>query len=140
MDVTHLLAGVSVLGWGQVAMVAIGGLLIYLAIAKEYEPVLLLPISVGCLLATLPPSALTGEEGLLTLLYRIGVANELFPLLIFLGVGAMMDFRPLLAQPVFALMEVAGQFGIFDALGANTAGQLGPVIAGDVLLVLLGAG
>jgi sodium ion-translocating decarboxylase beta subunit len=116
MDVTHLLAGISGLGWGQVVMMAVGGLLIYLAIAKEYEPVLLLPIGVGCLLANLPLSALTSEEGLLTLLYRVGVANELFPLLIFLGVGAMMDFRPLLAQPVFALMGAAGQFGIFGTL------------------------
>jgi oxaloacetate decarboxylase beta subunit len=97
-------------------MIAVGGVLIYLAIAKEYEPVLLLPIGVGCLLANLPLSALTGEEGLLTLLYEVGVANELFPLLIFLGVGAMMDFRPLLAQPVFALMGAAGQFGIFGTL------------------------
>jgi len=97
-------------------MMAMGGVLIYLAIAKEYEPVLLLPIGVGCLLANLPLSALTGEEGLLTLLYEMGVANELFPLLIFLGVGAMMDFRPLLAQPVFALMGAAGQFGIFGTL------------------------
>jgi sodium ion-translocating decarboxylase beta subunit len=116
MDVTRLLAGISGLGWGQVVMMAVGGLLIYLAIAKEYEPVLLLPIGVGCLLANLPLSALTSEEGLLTLLYRVGVANELFPLLIFLGVGAMMDFRPLLAQPVFALMGAAGQFGIFGTL------------------------
>ena len=116
MDVTQLLAGVQALEWGRVVMMAVGGLLIYLAIAKEYEPVLLLPIGVGCLLANLPLSALTGEEGLLTILYRIGVSNELFPLLIFLGVGAMMDFRPLLAQPVFALMGAAGQFGIFGTL------------------------
>ena len=116
MDVTHLLAGIQALKWSQAAMMAVGGLLIYLAIAKEYEPVLLLPIGMGCLLANLPLSALIGEEGLLTLLYRIGVRTELFPLLIFLGVGAMMDFRPLLAQPVFALMGAAGQFGIFGTL------------------------
>ena len=116
MDVTQLLAGVQALEWGQVVMMVVGGVLIYLAIAKEYEPVLLLPIGVGCLLANLPLSALVGEEGLLTLLYRVGVSNELFPLLIFLGVGAMMDFRPLLAQPVFALLGAAGQFGIFGTL------------------------
>jgi sodium ion-translocating decarboxylase beta subunit len=116
MDVTRLLAGVQALEWGQVVMMVVGGMLIYLAIAKEYEPVLLLPIGVGCLLANLPLSALVGEEGLLTLLYRVGVRNELFPLLIFLGVGAMMDFRPLLAQPVFALLGAAGQFGIFGTL------------------------
>lgn len=116
MNVTQLLAGVQALTWGQVVMMGVSGLLIYLAIGKEYEPILLLPIGIGCLLANLPLSALTGEEGLLTILYRVGVSTELFPLLIFLGVGAMMDFRPLLAQPVFALMGAAGQFGIFGTL------------------------
>ena len=116
MDISHLFAGVAALRLGPILMMAVGGVLIYLAIAKEYEPVLLLPIGVGCLLANLPLSALTGEDGLLTLLYEVGVANEFFPLLIFLGVGAMMDFRPLLAQPVFALMGAAGQFGIFGTL------------------------
>jgi sodium ion-translocating decarboxylase beta subunit len=116
MDLTQLLKGILNLHGGQVLMMAVGGVLIYLAIAKEYEPVLLLPIGAGCMLANLPISALTGEEGLLTLLYNVGVRNELFPLLIFLGVGAMMDFRPLLAQPVFALMGAAGQFGIFGTL------------------------
>ncbi len=116
MDITQLMAGIQALEWGHIVMMAVGSVLIYLAIAKEYEPVLLLPIGVGCLLANLPLSALTGEEGLLTLFYQAGVANELFPLLIFLGVGAMMDFRPLLAQPVFALMGAAGQFGIFGTL------------------------
>jgi oxaloacetate decarboxylase beta subunit len=116
MDISHLFAGVTALRLGPILMMAVGGVLIYLAIAKEYEPVLLLPIGVGCLLANLPLSALTGEDGLLTLLYEVGVANEFFPLLIFLGVGAMMDFRPLLAQPVFALMGAAGQFGIFGTL------------------------
>ena len=116
MDISHLFDGVLALTWQQVVMMVVGGVLIYLAIAKEYEPVLLLPIGVGCLLANLPLSAMTGEEGLLTLIYDVGVANELFPLLIFLGVGAMMDFRPLLAQPVFALMGAAGQFGIFGTL------------------------
>ena len=116
MDVTDLFAGIEALEWGSVVMMAIGGVLLFLAIAKEYEPLLLLPIGIGCLLANLPLSALVGEEGPLTLLYNAGVANEFFPLLIFLGVGAMMDFRPLLAQPVFALMGAAGQFGIFGTL------------------------
>ena len=116
MDIGHLFAGVGALWWGQIVMMAVGGVLIYLAIAKEYEPVLLLPIGVGCLFANLPLSALIGEEGILTLFYNIGVRNELFPLLIFVGIGAMMDFRPLLAQPVFALLGAAGQFGIFGTL------------------------
>ncbi len=116
VNIANLLAGIQALTWAQVGMMAVGGVLIYLAIAKEYEPVLLLPIGVGCMLANLPLSALTGEEGLLTILYNVGVRTELFPLLIFLGVGAMMDFRPLLSQPVFALMGAAGQFGIFGTL------------------------
>ena len=97
---------------------AVGGVLIYLAIAKEYEPVLLLPIGIGCIIANLPLSAMIdpSENGMLYVIKKAGVDNELFPLLIFIGVGAMMDFRPLLAQPLFALMGAAGQFGIFGTL------------------------
>ncbi|MBN1246706.1 MAG: sodium ion-translocating decarboxylase subunit beta [Anaerolineae bacterium] len=99
-------------------MIAVGGLLIYLAIAKEYEPVLLLPIGLGCIIGNLPLSAMVdpAENGMLAIIKRAGVDNELFPLLIFIGVGAMMDFRPLLAQPLFALLGAAGQFGIFGTL------------------------
>lgn len=99
-------------------MMAVGGLLIYLAIAKEYEPVLLLPIGLGCIIGNLPLSAMVdpAEHGMLAVIKQAGVDNELFPLLIFIGVGAMMDFRPLLAQPIFALMGAAGQFGIFGTL------------------------
>jgi oxaloacetate decarboxylase beta subunit len=99
-------------------MMAVGGLLIYLAIVKEYEPVLLLPIGIGAIIGNLPLSAMVDPEahGMLAIIKRAGVDNELFPLLIFIGVGAMMDFRPLLAQPLFALMGAAGQFGIFATL------------------------
>jgi oxaloacetate decarboxylase beta subunit len=99
-------------------MMGLGGLLIYLAIAKEYEPVLLLPIGMGCIIGNLPLSAMIDlrEQGMLAVIKQAGVDNELFPLLIFVGVGAMMDFRPLLAQPLFALMGAAGQFGIFGTL------------------------
>ena len=97
-------------------MMAIGGVLIYLAIAKEYEPVLLLPIGFGCILGNLPGSPMNQPGGLLTLLYDAGIRTELFPLMIFVGVGAMMDFRPLLSQPLFVLMGAAGQFGIFGTL------------------------
>ena len=104
--------------WPSVIMMVVGGLLIYLAIAKEYEPVLLLPIGLGCIIANLPLSAMIdpAEQGMLAVLKRATVDNELLPLLIFIGVGAMMDFRPLLAQPLFALMGAAGQFGIFGTL------------------------
>ena len=101
---------------GSTVMMAIGGVLIYLAIAKEYEPVLLLPIGFGCILGNLPGSPMNQPGGLLKILYDAGISTELFPLLIFVGVGAMMDFRPLLAQPLFVLMGAAGQFGIFGTL------------------------
>ncbi|MCE5245327.1 MAG: sodium ion-translocating decarboxylase subunit beta [Candidatus Polarisedimenticolia bacterium] len=112
----ELLKGVSALGAGQAAMLAVGLFLIGLAVVKKYEPLLLLPIGAGCLLANLPLSGLVGDEGLLGLLYRLGVRTEVFPLLIFIGVGAMIDFGPLLAAPRLALLGAAGQFGIFGVL------------------------
>lgn len=104
--------------WPTLIMMAVGALLIYLAIAKEYEPVLLLPIGIGCIIGNLPLSAMVdpAEQGMLAVLKKATIDNELLPLLIFIGVGAMMDFRPLLAQPLFALMGAAGQFGIFGTL------------------------
>ncbi len=101
---------------GPAVMMAAGGLLMYLAIAKEYEPVLLLPIGFGCILGNLPGSPMNQSGGLLKILYDAGISTELFPLLIFVGIGAMMDFRPLLSQPLFVLMGAAGQFGIFGTL------------------------
>ncbi len=118
IDLNNLIAGLLAVTWQSVVMMIVGGVLIYLAIAKEYEPVLLLPIGIGCIIANLPLSAMINpdENGLLYILRIAGIDNELFPLLIFIGVGAMMDFRPLLAQPLFALMGAAGQFGIFGTL------------------------
>ncbi len=118
MDLSNLLEGLRALTAGNLLMMAVGGFLIYLAIEKEYEPTLLLPIGLGIIVGNLPLSAMISHEehGMLAVLFDAGVANELFPLLIFIGVGAMMDFRPLLAQPVFALMGAAGQFGIFGTL------------------------
>lgn len=97
-------------------MMLAGGALIYLAIARQYEPALLLPIGFGAILGNLPLSPMNQPGGLLHLLYQVGISTELFPLLIFIGIGAMMDFRPLLSQPTFALMGAAGQFGIFGTL------------------------
>jgi len=120
VDLGSLVAGLTALvdNWPSLIMMGLGGLLIYLAIAKEYEPVLLLPIGMGCIIGNLPLSAMIDlrEQGMLAVIKQAGVDNELFPLLIFVGVGAMMDFRPLLAQPLFALMGAAGQFGIFGTL------------------------
>jgi oxaloacetate decarboxylase beta subunit len=97
-------------------MILVGGILIYLAIAKNAEPVLLLPIGFGCILANIPLTGLSESNGLFGLLYKVGISTELFPLLIFIGVGAMIDFSPLLALPKMALLGAAGQFGIFGTL------------------------
>src|SRR5512146_1837071 len=100
---------------GNALMIAVGIVLVALAVIKEYEPVLLLPIGFGCIIANLGMS--TGQEnGLMYWLYKAGIATELFPLLIFIGVGAMIDFRPLLALPQMALLGAAGQFGIYGTL------------------------
>lgn len=120
MDFSGLIAeltkGLANLQAGNLVMLAAGGLLVWLAVAKGYEPILLLPIGVGCLLANIPLTGMTGEGGLFALLYQIGLRTELFPLLIFIGVGAMIDFSPLLAMPKLALLGAAGQFGIFGTL------------------------
>jgi branched-subunit amino acid ABC-type transport system permease component len=89
---------------------------IYLAIAKEYEPTLLLPIGFGVLLGNLPNSPLNHPGGMLYILNEFGIQTELLPLFIFIGIGAMMDFRPLLSQPIFAVLGAAGQLGIFATL------------------------
>ena len=112
----YLLQGVQNVTWQSLTMVAIGLLLIWLAIVKEYEPLLLIPIGAGAVLANMPLSPLVGPEGALTVLYNMGVANELFPLLIFVGIGAMTDFGPLLENPRMVLLGAAGQFGIFLTL------------------------
>ena len=101
---------------GQWIMLAVGLTLLALAILKNYEPSLLLPIGFGCVLANLPLTGITDPEGILGTLYASGVLTELFPLLIFIGIGAMIDFTPLLAMPSMALLGAAGQFGIFLTL------------------------
>ncbi len=120
MDLTQvfqeLTKGFANLSIGNVIMIVAGCVLIYLAIAKEYEPVLLLPIGIGCVIANIPMTGMTGPEGLFTVLYDAGIKTELFPLLIFIGVGAMIDFSPLLSQPKMVLLGAAGQFGIFGTL------------------------
>ena len=99
---------------GQVIMWIIGGLLIYLAIAKEMEPTLLLPMGFGAILANLPNS---GAASVIAYLFEIGIAgHELFPLLLFIGIGAMIDFQPLLTNPKLMIFGAAAQFGIFFTL------------------------
>ncbi len=114
--ISALFQGITHLTPGAVLMIGVGGLLIYLAIAREYEPMLLLPIGAGAILANLPLSPLVEEGGLLNILYRVGVSTEVFPLLVFIGIGAMIDFGPLLENPRLLLLGAAAQFGIFGTL------------------------
>ena len=110
---SQILGNLSALTWQMAAMWAIGGVMIYLAICKEMEPTLLLPMGFGCILCNLPNS---GAVEVLETLFQAGVANELFPLLLFIGIGAMIDFGPLLANPKLLLFGAAAQFGIFFTL------------------------
>ena len=112
----ELLKGILHFTWGNAVMITVALVLMYLAVFKEIEPVLLLPIGFGCLLANLPLAGMTATEGMMGVLYKAGISTELFPLLIFVGVGAMIDFSPLLSQPKMALLGAAGQFGIFGTL------------------------
>jgi len=119
MDLNYLLILLQAplhLTWQGVVMMAAGGVLIYLAIAKDYEPTLLIPIGFGAIWTNLPLTGIAGPEGLLGIMYNAGVHTGLFPLLIFIGVGAMTDFGPLLENPKMALLGAAGQFGIFGTL------------------------
>lgn len=110
-----MFAGFINFGWKNGIMILIGLLLIFLAIKKEYEPMLLLPIGFGAILTNIPLSSAVGPEGFLTILYKAGIVTELFPILIFIAVGAMIDFSPLLKQPSMLLLGAAAQFGIFFA-------------------------
>ena len=111
-----LLVGFTHLELGQVVMILIGSLLLYLGIGKGFEPLLLLPIGFGAILVNIPLSGLMEEEGILRFFYDAGVLTEIFPLLIFIGIGAMTDFQPLLENPKIILLGAAGQFGIFLTL------------------------
>jgi len=105
--------GILALTWQAAVMLGIGGLLIYLGIAKEVEPVLLVPIGTGIILGNIPLGGLTEAGGLLAVLKKAGIDTELFPLLIFIGVGAMIDFGSLLERPYTVFLGAAAQFGIF---------------------------
>ncbi|MBV5278647.1 MAG: sodium ion-translocating decarboxylase subunit beta [Campylobacteraceae bacterium] len=103
-------------GGGRVVMIAICFVLFYLAIAKGFEPLLLIPIAFGGFLANIPVADIAGPEGFLGILFNMGISSGLFPLLIFMGVGAMTDFGPLLANPKTALLGGAAQLGIFGTI------------------------
>lgn len=132
------------LQWQQVVMWIIGAILIYLAIRKDMEPALLLPMGFGAILVNLPMSgAVTQiyegakEIGVIDLLFNSGIANELFPLLLFIGIGAMIDFGPLLSNPKLMLFGAAAQFGIFFTL--SLAALLGFDIKDAASIAIIGA-
>ena len=115
-------------GLGRIIMILITFLLFWLAIAKGFEPLLLLPIAFGGFLANIPIAGIAGPHGFLGVIYQAGLSNELFPIIIFMGVGAMTDFGPLLSNPKTALLGGAAQFGIFGTLvGAMVLVQMGYV-------------
>src|SRR4030042_388099 len=111
-----LVAGFVNLHWSNPIMIIVGLFLLYLGIKKDFEPLLLVPIGFGCILVNIPLAGLMEEEGFLKIIYDAGIITELFPLLIFVGIGAMTDFGPLLENPKIFLLGAAGQFGIFLTL------------------------
>lgn len=108
--------GIANLTAGNAVMIVVGLVLIYLAIRKEFEPLLLIPIGFGGILANIPVAGIGDPGGFLGIIYGFGIANGLFPLMIFMGVGALTDFGPLLANPRTALLGAAAQFGIFTTV------------------------
>jgi len=108
--------GVANIELGQILMTGVGALLIYLAIRRGFEPLLLIPIGFGAILANIPVADMAGPNGLLGLITRVGIETGVFPLLIFLGIGALTDFGPLIANPSTILLGAAAQFGIFLTL------------------------
>ena len=130
----EILAGLAELNVRMVVMWVIGAVMIDLAIRKEMEPTLLLPMGFGCILCNLPNS---GAVEVLETLFQAGVANELFPLLLFIGIGAMIDFGPLLADPKLLLFGAAAQFGIFFTL--SMASLLGFELRDAASIAIIGA-
>ena len=111
-----LTTGIANFGVGEVFMIAIGAVLLYLAIARRFEPLLLVPIGFGAILSNVPVAGMAGPDGLLGYIYDIGIATGVFPMLIFLGLGALTDFGALIANPRTLLLGAAAQFGIFFTL------------------------
>ena len=116
LKILWLNTGLYQMDWGQGLMLIVGIVLIYLAIVKKFEPLLLLPIGFGALLSNIPGANLAVDGGILHLFYMVGIESGAFPLIIFMGVGAMTDFGPLLANPKTLLLGAAAQFGIFATL------------------------
>jgi sodium ion-translocating decarboxylase beta subunit len=141
-----LTAGFLNLQWSNVVMIGIGCLLLYLGIRKDFEPLLLVPIGFGAIMVNIPLADLMEAHGFLKTIYDFGIITELFPLLIFIGIGAMTDFGPVLENPYTFLLGAAGQFGIFltlllalalgfDKLDAVTIGIIGACDGPTVIYV-----
>ena len=122
---SFLLEGITAVTWQQAVMYVVGIILIWLAVKKEYEPSLLLPLGFGAILVNLPYSGVVDQmvqgkvpaAGIIEWLFKTGIeASEAMPILLFIGIGAMIDFGPLLSQPVLFLFGAAAQFGIFAAI------------------------
>jgi oxaloacetate decarboxylase beta subunit len=111
-----LTTGIANLGLGEIVMMAVGGILLYLAVAKKFEPLLLVPIGFGAILSNIPIAGMAGPEGLLGYIYAVGIETGVFPMLIFLGLGALTDFGALIANPKTLVLGAAAQFGIFFTL------------------------
>ena len=109
-------SGLYQISLGQCAMIGVGLLLLYLAIARRFEPLLLVPIGFGGILANIPGVEIATGDGILHLIYLVGVDTAVFPLLVFMGIGALTDFGPLLANPRTLVLGAAAQFGIFGTL------------------------
>lgn len=136
---SSLAQGFTSLTWQSAIMILLGCLLLYLGVAKKFEPLLLIPIGFGVILGNLPLATLSAYDkgGIINLLYNSGILTELFPCLLFLGLGAMIDFGPLLANPRVLIFGAAGQFGIFLTLLLALA--LGFVRQEAVSIAIIGA-
>jgi len=116
LDKLWVTTGIANFEWGQLLMIGVGLLLLYLAIVKKFEPLLLVPIGFGAILSNIPVAAISGPEGMLGMIYHVGIETGIFPLLIFMGVGALTDFGALIAMPRTLMLGAAAQFGIFTTL------------------------
>jgi len=127
---------------GQIVMMAVGLLLLYLAIKRNFEPLLLIPIGFGGILANIPGAGLAESGGILYMFYTVGIETGAFPLIIFMGVGAMTDFGPLLANPKTLFLGAAAQFGIFvtlvGAVGLTTLGVMDFTLADAAAIAIIG--
>ena len=120
---------------GNLVMVGIGFILVYLAIAKRYEPMLLLPIGFGAVLANIPSAGLADPGGILHILRVYGIETELLPCLLFIGIGAMCDFSGLIRRPMLLVFAAAGQLGIFITLNLALALGFAPLEASSISII-----